>query len=720
MTNRKRHIKTRNLVVCETFDDFAEAVLNIDFTVEDIVGYVTSLTNVYYGNNIESIWGAIGFTWTPNSLTPLSREESIQYPNPLYRNTQVTADGVNITMDDDWLYEHRLSKGTGIFNRTTIPFTHIPSVPDGHRITAITGSTLANINITDGVLHIDKSNWINLNNIGNLLDKNIILYADLDGSNITSANAVLGDPGAKKLYLKADLSNLPAESYIASSCGNTLEYSANISRIIAADDYYKDLHIKIGTSASNGVNIYTTGGSYGYHEKYMPGHPTFQWEGDGPFKLEYFFDITDYNNVYCGTNLGILYINSLNQTYHIDNFRNNDDSNNRGLYLVLHNLKNSGVTNSLADITIDCTSGISDVRVDYDLAFRGYEVHTFNMLPIKYLGNVTSIGIYNPSLKIENDEWPEFRQDLVDKLNNDLGNYIFHNISIVGVTHKCPYTINCENLDYIRIFGYMLLSVASDYQDYDSDTGNDKAIDIYPNIIVDSSKVYKVFDLQISSNSKAKYIKIPDISIRAIDVYGGYNSTLYAGRNTYITFSRCWFNNTFRSYDRSTPFLRLKKLSDTTTLQCGTNTHGILYDKSYINSRNVLDIIDIDSSVTNEDLKAGIINTTGVLYNITVEHPLILSNSSINSYNQGSNYYKNFKLIYNSNWGSTAPISYAYYTDAELESFARCFEDTEDNGVTYSIAIKASIVRRLENLTIEGMSADQYIVSKGYTISEIQ
>ena len=753
MADRIRHIKGRNLVVCETFDDFAAAVEKTDFTVEDVVGYVTSLTNCYYWLNVESVWGAIGFTWDVNN--PMDPEESAQYLNVWKRMEHVLSTGYNVDKKNpedpdeeipndrpdgpmpgeegyeyseankfDIVQKRRLSpitKGYGHFNRTTIPFTHIPTLPDGYRITAITGSTLANINITDGVLYIDKSNWKNLSNINNLLSRSYVLYADLDGSDITSASNILNTTGKKKLYLKANLSKIPAGTIIA----NTTSTSAttNAYNIIACNNDYKNLNIPIGDNWTTRILLHNTGSTSGYGDNYRAHHPLFKWEGDGPFEFEYFFLFNDYNNVYCQANSANISINSENEKYHLMNFRNYDNANNIGIYPIIQNWKADISPNRYAEVTIDCTNGVSDVRLDWDLTWRANNCDTFHLAPIKYLGNITSIGTYNPSLLVEADQWPVFNQSLVDKLNPSLGEYIFHNIKIVNATHKCPYTIDCRNLTSVRVFTHMRLTV-SDYQNYDPDTGSDKAIDILPTLIIDESKIYNTFDLHYyidgaGNGSLRKYTKIPDIHIQAISVPDYSYVTLYAGRNTYITFSRASFSGSWRSYDRSTPFLRLKKLSDSTTLLCGSASHGILYGKSYINSRGVINIIEVDSNVTDEDLKAGIVNTTIQLSRITVEHPLIVSNSSVIAYNQGTNYFKNFKLIYKSTWGPTVSFSYANYTNVELENFAKCFKDTENDGVVYNIGIDHTLVKRLkDDITVEGMSAYAYIVSMGYTINE--
>lgn len=717
MADRIRHIKGRNLVVCETFDDFAAAVLNTDFTVEDVVGYVVSLTNCYYWLNIESIWGAIGFTWTGTPI-PLTDEEALLYPNPLYRLEQVTAEGVNIPMDEQWLIEHKLSKGTGVFNHTTIPFTHIPHVPDGHRITAITGDTLANINITDGVLYIDKSNWKNLENIDNLLSRSMTLYADLDGSNIISANTILRNINAK-LYLKANLSNLPNNTLLTNCGGDNDTESKSIRRYIAANDYYKCLHIKIGTNSSDCIRLHPASG---YDDQYIKGHPVFQWEGEGTFTFDKFFDIKDYNNVFCPTNTGVIYINSLNEQYHLNNFKNVDDSNNQGLYPVLRNHRwTSEDNNKLADITIDCTNGVSDVRMDYDLSAREYENHYVKMLPIKYVGNVTSIGSYYPMLKIENDEWPEFRQDLINKLNHDFGDYILSNIDIIDATHKCHYTIDCRNLDSIRVFTHMRLTVASDYQDYDPDSGNDKAIDIWPNLIVDSNKIYDTFDLRVFDRSTARFVRIPKVNIKAVYVTGNEYISFYIGRDTHITCTQ-FYNGAFtehKVYDCSVPQITLKKLREDVPLSLHSNANQeFLIGKFYNNSGGYINFFEIDA--TDEELKEGAVNTAVMINKGTnqyyeVRHPLILSNARCFGRSASrKNHYTNFRLVYRSFFVNGQGLSCPEYTNAELIAFAESFADTE-NDEEYKIILSTELYNRMSNLTTHGMTLLQYITSLGYT-----
>ena len=125
-----KKVDNRNLVVVDTFDEFSNKVDKLDFEVEDIVALVTSLANTFYWLNVESVWGPIGFTWSKV---------------------------------DDY----------GVFNKTTIPFTIIPKLPDGHRIKQFNNTFN---NISSNYIEVKKSDWSNLTTLQNLQLLIIILF----------------------------------------------------------------------------------------------------------------------------------------------------------------------------------------------------------------------------------------------------------------------------------------------------------------------------------------------------------------------------------------------------------------------------------------------------------------------------------------------------------------------------------------------------------------
>lgn len=699
MADRIRHINTRNLVVCEIFDDFAAAVNKTNFTVEDVVGYVTSLTNVYYWLNIESIWGAIGFTWTPSSLEPLTDEEALEYPNPLYRLTQVTAGGENIPMDEQWLIDHKLSKGTGVFNRTTIPFSHIPKVPDGHRITAITGTTLASINPDFKTIYIDKSNWVNLATIDEICNRGITIYADLDKSNITSANSIITGNDGNKLYLKADLSKISDGTYLCKAGG-----------IFAANDYYKDLNIPIGEDSSYSI-VLSVGSNGRYQSPYL--NTVFSWEGTGPFRLEHFFEVKDYNNVYIHSGSrgdvdpgGYINVWSVNGKYNITNFRNY--SYEKGLFPRFSDSKAKADENTVIDLTIDCTNGISDVRCDYDLADReskpiNANYFTYKMLPIKYEGNVTSIGIYNPYLIIENDEWPEFNQSLVNKLNSDLGQQLFKFARIINAKNKCPYTINASNLEHINIFNYGSIT-------YDSSFEKDYGVtaDILPNITVNENKVYTSarFNFGVSQSSAWTF---PIKKLKVISIYDKADwQSVFFDEGTMLTatnFNGSVYHTYWSVYNSEVPVITLKKLDADTTISSATHFN-------YKVTGNYANLYVVDA--TNSELISDEPVDTSIEFDATeVRHPLVLCNVdlTIESSVIRRQHYTNFKLIYR----STVVLTSEDYTNAELQMFANSFVYT-DNDERYDVNLPTYIYERMD---ANHLNLLHIIVEQGYNPVEI-
>lgn len=684
MEDRIRHIKDRNLVVCETFDDFAEVVRNTDFTVEDVVGYVTSLTNNYYWLNIESVWGVIGFTWTPSSLEPLTDEEALQYPNPLYRLEQVTAEGINIPIDDQWLIDHKLSKGTGVFNRTTIHFSHIPAVPDGYRITAITGTTLANINSDITTLYIDKSDWVNLKSINDLVSTSRTIYADLDGSIITNINSLLNTENSK-LYLKADLSQLIGV-YILSNKG-----LYTLDMVFAANDYYKDLNIPITDNNTNYIQL--SSASYGY----LGAAPILQWEGEGPFKLEYWFNIIDYVNIYA---LGTIQVYSLSKQYYFKNI-NYNSAGSASFHLTCRRTDMEDT-----EITIDCTNGVSDVILDYDLTWRSdkqvtWQVSGINMTlkPIVYLGNVTSIGTYNPYLKIENDEWPEFNQSLVNKLNPTLGQQIFKNARLVNITKKCPYTVDARNLDYIDMFHYANVTMPTSFENIKYNN----YYDFLPTIIVDTSKVYERVRFESSAN---KYIVFPlsNVKTKRLNIT---NVPLFDNStNINITATEVIAGDALRVYDVTKPVITLKKLSDDVTISSNAELNAFVVGGD-------INIIDIDA--TDEELLEGgyIATMVNIINTSTVVHPLVLSkcgNINTSGNYRGQAHYTNFRLIYRSGMD----VGYTGYTATELINFVKSLVRT-DNEVEYKWLFDDNTYQKLQDNYYQGLTLEQYMISMGYT-----
>lgn len=224
------HFSNRNLVICNNYDEFADKVSKINKDEEDIVGFLPNLCLSLYWINVESVWGVIGFTWDKK---------------------------------DD----------RGHFNKTTIPFSNIPSLPDGERIKQF--YTTFN-DISAKSIKIYKSDWSNLVNIYYAWDNKCVV-ADLTGNNITKIDGLYvktisvyndkdSDPMTWGTYLIGDFSKV---TYY--SCRNAIgNYYKSMLRGICVDDNNKYLNLPAGYAS------------------------TLIYGGSGEMKLEYYFrDLED-------------------------------------------------------------------------------------------------------------------------------------------------------------------------------------------------------------------------------------------------------------------------------------------------------------------------------------------------------------------------------------------------------------------------------------------
>lgn len=129
-------IKSKNLPVVETYEEFGEKLNEIDFSQEDFAALVTDLTSVLYADSLETIWGFIGFQWD-------------EYNN----------------------YGH--------FNARSFEIKYIPQIPDPERIQKFPRNFISSMN--DKEIIIGYNNFINLTEIDSILqdnNKDLILYTD--------------------------------------------------------------------------------------------------------------------------------------------------------------------------------------------------------------------------------------------------------------------------------------------------------------------------------------------------------------------------------------------------------------------------------------------------------------------------------------------------------------------------------------------------------------
>ena len=416
--SRKKHIDTRNLVVCNTFDEFTNRLEQIDPNVEDIVGYITSLSQVIYGLTVESLWGTLGFTWDNTSIL-----EGVPYNEE--RIEHIEADGENIDYsqkDAAWKIAHAVTKGYGHFNATTIPFTLIPTIPDGYRITEFRNT----FNLIESeYIEVQRSDWSNLVDINNLISRGKSIKIDITGANLNNNRKVIildsRNGGANldwkaTIYIKGDLSN----------CTNGIfEYQGNTNwsgmHTVILDDDNKGLNLPMSLATSN-VFYYTD------EEKIFDIADWIYKNVDSPVNLQYnlyaasgkyYIDNAFTNKIWNGTNSALRIF-----SYATSKVRPQDFT---GVVKIVDPIAEEITP---LDITVDCIED-SIVREDrlcgltvgpgnFKASGGIYNVYTYDTQvfePIEYIGTPTNITMWNPFCLVKNDNgWPIYNQSIVDKL----------------------------------------------------------------------------------------------------------------------------------------------------------------------------------------------------------------------------------------------------------------------------------------------------------------
>lgn len=486
-------MRTKNLIVEENLDEFYRWLENNDFEVEDIVAYITSITNNYYWINVESTWGPIGFTWDWD--TELDPE---QYPNRWKQIAHVLSTGLDIDNparepegpnkgqegyehsernEEDIALEIRntpIKGGYGHFNPTTLQHTIIPKLPDGFRILQLKNTfTTAKSNY----IEVQRSDWCNLTEINNLVRNGQSIKIDLVGANLSSnskniiSNAkntgTTGTLAGAYVHIKGDLSNCTAgwlEGHRDDSIGS---WTSHHTIILDDDNKYIDENNK---GLQIPLSLQTTS------QFYYP----------NPNEV---FDIRNWylQNDFSKKNYLILLAES--KKYHINWKFVNDIWSSEGRVVIspwsgldlnpynyvkhigyISKPKEEGRTSST--VTIDLTGSDGNVREDSlfqiyagnygkDLSgadIKQYDTQLYN--PINYIGEVNSITAWNPFCLVKDDDsWPEFNQSLVSKLvptNRNEWNGAYGAEFMYGaylyITKPSPYTIDCTGLTHLSLF----------------------------------------------------------------------------------------------------------------------------------------------------------------------------------------------------------------------------------------------------------------------------
>ena len=462
--DRKKHINTRNLVIADTFDDFARKVKETDFTVEDIVGYVTSVTRTFYWLNVENVWGVLGFVWDHQEY--ISDEEAMQYSNPLYRLTQVDADGNNIEMDEQWLLDHKIKKGYGHFNATTMAFSIIPQLPDGYRITEFRDTF--NL-IESNYIEVQKSNWCNLSHINDLVRPEQSINIDLSGANLNNNNegsyenhmiggnhTNQGTTAGATIYIKGDLSGCTIGRFEFHPSNTNKSWTGH--HTVLLDDSNKGIGFPVTLKTANQFYYLNNSGEFDIRE--------WLYQNDTPSKNHYMLlaDSKGYriNWKMCED------LTAVDGSIMVSPWSaiNITPYNYEGVvYKILDPIEQHCSPTTLTIETAGSTGDINEGLLLTDSQWYNrdntnetiYYYRNQLLNPIIYDGIVNSIRYWNPFCLVRNDnDWPEFNQDFVDKLTKiseygkDEGYFMYW--SYIYITKPSPYVIDCSNLRYLNLF----------------------------------------------------------------------------------------------------------------------------------------------------------------------------------------------------------------------------------------------------------------------------
>lgn len=724
--NRKRHINTRNLVVCDTFDEFAEKVGQCDQNVEDIVGYVTSVSRVFYWLNVESVWGVLGFTWDV-----LDAEGT--FDNPWDKFEHVIAAGKNIDNEyeeltpeeqkqlDDAL-QRRATKvrgGYGHFNATTLPFTIIPKLPDGYRIREFKHTFDL---IEADFIEVQKSDWSNLTEINYLIPRKKSINIDITGANLSSNSKVL----INNLRDGADNLDWKSTIYIKGDLGNCINgwFEGNIyclwtnSHTILLDDDNKGLNLPISLYIQN--QFYYT-------------------------NLDKEFDIREWlklNEITNTDNRWSIILLAASKKYLIDNKLANY------IYATTGTMQIScaaslGVTPESFDgtltkitdpiaqeiepctITYDCTED-GNVREDlmFDIADSlehrygaySYEIQCYN--PIIYEGNVNSITMWNPYAIVKDDNsWPQYNQTLVNKLtkfdagatdiiigNNvhGLGQGYFMYCAYLYITKPSPYTIDCTNIRYLNLFDRAKFLI-SEYSDSFRDIGgNKKALEI-----VKLTNVNNLISFKIGSSfttNKPFYFTIPSLKTiffgtenrardRIVKIFIPKETTIELSYISYLSYDYIYIED-FSHVAFRYKYVDCRNYGLMESMNCVNFGYGLAEVGTSTEPINLF-AFDTEILQDNNYLKASACNTFGsALGDRVVIHPLIATNINGHSYAQPVIYNKkeihiqsDFIYVYNSNISLVNYRNFANWQQPFNEFLTKILPNIKENDIQGNVCV---------------------------------
>lgn len=652
--------ENRNLVVCETFDEFAEKVDKIDFDTEDIVGLVTSLANVYYWLNVESIWGPLGFTW------------------------KVT---------DDY----------GVFNTTTVPFTIIPKLPDGERIKQLNNTFNS---VSSDYIELKKSNWENLCRLDNPW-QNKIVKADLTGAKLTFVSNLLywnKTPGdgevVKGLYIKADFSNV---GYLYGSVGkrNGNDFECREKWVFLEID-----------DENKGMNAPNCKGCYLW------------WSGEGEFKLEYFFREEGLQNYSGGSERIYIYAENGKLSLTNVAASNIRLIGNRFVSYTEWNASAEGyptTEETPIELTIDGRiNPVIQIRDWFGYNNRPHKT-PYYMKPIK-LVNYESIDWINPYCMVR-DEWPELPDEELEKWEDSTNSSFMPYVMVESckLVLSCPYTIDASNRKYLKVFDKTSKECWAYFGNSQEDwiaagaesIGSNKAIaDILPKITGFDHTFEEVSFpgkclAYLSDYYGSVFYKLPNCTIKTkvMNSMSGF----YMDENTVIECSIWWHYWSYTSvvyHDTSTVHWRLVPNEEGKMRGCSfvSNYGGTILNPS--DDINYIELGTHDEAV----LKASNIDTFDWRPGKNFKQDIVVCNGNLSLNNKTITIESEFIYIYASNFSITCGEGYTSY-----ETIKKLIDGLvkDESGTQHSVTLKSWIYSQLTD------DEKSHIINDlGYTLVE--
>lgn len=718
--SRKKHIDTRNLVVCNTFDEFTNKLEQIDPNVEDIVGYITSLSQVIYGLTVESLWGMLGFTWDNTSTL-----EGVPYNEKRIEHIEANGDNIDYNQKDAaWKIAHAVTKGYGHFNTTTIPFTLIPTIPDGYRITEFRNTF--NL-IGSGYIEVQKSDWSNLTEINYLIPAGKSINIDITGANLSSNSKVIIDnvgggynAGSWRhtVYIKGNLHN--CTNGVFEYSGSAWDRNWDRHHTILLDDENKELDIPMSLAACN-VFYYIN------KEKTFDIANWIYKNTDSPVNLQYnlyaasgkyYIDNALTNKIWNGTNSALRIF-----SYATSKIRPQDFT---GVIKIVDPIAEEVIP---LNITVDCTEdgvvredrlcGLTVEPGNFDHTNGIYNnIYTYDTQvfePIKYIGIPTSITMWNPFCLVKDDNsWPTYSQSIINKLTKFDGNtqYIpgtntnginqgyFMYGAYLYISKPSPYTIDCTNIKYLNLFERAHF-IINDYSQFEIVGNNVKVLELVKLINTNNLISFSVFANTVTDF----WVKLPSIKtvFFCFDTNGlSSNKRFYIPEGSKIeaaAFPMIWYNRVL--YGKTSVIAFKVRHIDCRDYNLPYSAYfDVTTYYSPVVNDNIYNFIELEDGITTDIdfLKNCRANTTYELVsnNKVIRHPFIVVNNNFSTNGLATNWSieSDFVFIYKAN--VTISNSSNYNQDmitAAYNAFEKILPGIQvnDTGQVYTIKLKKAV-----------------------------